>query len=43
MGTAAVKEHNRVKIEVKAFMGASLTVEREIPAALEPNQFIDLG
>ena len=38
----AAKEYDKVKVEVKAPVGASLIVEREIPAGLEGNQFIDL-
>jgi len=38
----AAKEYDKVKVEVKAPVGASLIVEREIPAGLEANQFIDL-
>jgi len=38
----AAKEYDKVKVEVKAPVGASLIVEREIPAGLEADQFIDL-
>jgi len=38
----AAREYDIVKIEVKAPIGASLIVEREIPPGLEPNQLIDL-
>jgi len=36
-------QYDTVKIEVKSSRGASLTVEREIPAGLATNQFVDLG
>jgi len=36
-------QYDTVKIEVKSSRGASLTVEREIPAGLDTNQFVDLG
>ncbi len=36
-------EYDTVKIEVKGSRGASLTVEREIPAGLATDEFIDLG
>ncbi|MHA1632563.1 MAG: archaellin/type IV pilin N-terminal domain-containing protein [Candidatus Freyarchaeota archaeon] len=36
-------EYDTVKIEVKGSRGASLTVEREIPAGLAIDEFIDLG
>jgi len=38
-----VYEYNIVKVEVKGSRGASLTVEREIPAGLNPGRFVDLG
>jgi len=38
-----IYEYNIVKIEVKGSRGASLTVEREIPAGLNPDKFVDLG
>lgn len=41
--SAAATEYDRVKIEVKTSIGASLTVEREIPAGLRPKEYIDLG
>ena len=43
LGSNTAKEYDKVKVEVKAPVGASLIVEREIPAGLEGNQFIDLG
>ena len=43
LGSNTAKEYDKVKIEVKAPIGASLIVEREIPAGLMPNQVIDLG
>jgi len=42
LGSNTAKEYDKVKVEVKAPVGASLIVEREIPAGLEGNQFIDL-
>jgi len=43
LGNNAANEYDKIKIEVKAPVGASLIVEREIPAGLEPNRIIDLG
>jgi len=42
LGSNAAEEYDIVKVEVKAPIGASLIVEREIPPGLEPNQLIDL-
>ena len=36
-------EYDKVKVEVKTSLGASLVVEREIPVGLSPNDFVDLG
>ncbi|MBW2560732.1 MAG: hypothetical protein JRE40_07750, partial [Deltaproteobacteria bacterium] len=35
--------YDTIKIEIKSSLGASLTVEREIPPGLETNEFVDLG
>ena len=42
LGDYSVAEHDVVKVEVKAPIGASLIIEREIPTNLVENQFIDL-
>ena len=42
LGDYSVTEHDVVKVEVKAPIGASLIIEREIPTNLVENQFIDL-
>jgi len=42
LGDYSVTEHDIVKVEVKAPIGASLIIEREIPTNLVENQFIDL-
>jgi flagellin FlaB len=42
LGSYSVTEHDIVKVEVKAPIGASLIIEREIPTNLVENQFIDL-
>jgi flagellin FlaB len=42
LGSYSVAEHDVVKVEVKAPIGASLIIEREIPTNLVENQFIDL-
>jgi len=39
----SANEYDKVKIEIKTPIGASLIIEREIPLGLQPNQFIDLG
>jgi len=40
---AGAYSHDMLTVEVKASVGSSLTVEREIPPGLQPDQFVDLG
>jgi len=44
LGTkAGAYSYDMLTVEVKTSVGSSLTVQREIPPGLQPDQFVDLG
>ena len=43
LGSESAQSHDILTVEIKASVGSSLTVEREIPPGLQPDQFVDLG